>query len=219
MDAAPGIAWTTSVVAFVAAVPLWRFTEHTITIAHEGGHALFGFLLGRSIKAIKLNSDKSGVTLSSGAGAIGLFISGLAGYLGPSIFGFAGAMMLVHDFAPRSVLLLSIAFLVGVLIMTRNIFGLFSVLATGAVLWTVAMRSEPTVQMVFAYIWVWFLLMGGARQIPDLFRVIASGSTANDAAILQRQTHIGDVVWLFVFWLGSVAALVWGGTLLLRHTS
>ncbi|HEV8570425.1 MAG TPA: hypothetical protein VGQ92_25605 [Actinoplanes sp.] len=33
---------------------------------------------------------------------------GLAGCLGPSILGFAGAMMLVHDFEPRSMRLLSV---------------------------------------------------------------------------------------------------------------
>jgi len=202
----------------VLAVPLWPFTGHAVTIAHEGGHALFGFLLGRSIKSMTFFRDQGGLTVSTGAGAIGLFVSALAGYLGPSIFGFAGAMILVHDFEPRAVLLMSMAFLLGVLIMTRNLFGLLTVLVTGAVLWTVAMRATPAVQLVFAYVWVWFLLMGGARQIPTLFRVIASGDTSNDAGALQKQTHIGDVVWLFVFWLGSVAALVWGGAQLLRHT-
>ena len=218
MEAPAGLAWMSAVVAFVLAVPLWPFTRYTITIAHEGGHALLAVLMGRSVTGIKLMADSGGVTFSKGVGAIGLFLTALAGYLGPSLFGFAGAMMLVHDFAPRSVLLLSLAFLAGVLIMIRNFFGLLSVLATGAVLWAVAMRSEPPVQLVFAYVWVWFLLMGGARQIPTLYKVIAGGNTTNDAAMLQKQTFIGDVVWLFVFWLGSVAALIWGGAQLMRHT-
>lgn len=218
MEASPGLAWTTGIVAFVFTVPLWRFTQHTITIAHEGGHALFAVLMGRSVAAIRTTSDGGGSTVSGGAGALGFFVTGLAGYLGPSLFGFGGVLLLVHDFPPRSVLLVSMALLAGVLVMIRNLFGLFSVLATGAVLWAVAMRSEPPVQLVFAYVWVWFLLMGGTRQIPELLVVIASGDTTNDAGVLHSQTHIGDVVWLFVFWLGSLAALVWGGALLLRHT-
>lgn len=218
MEAPPGLAWMSAIVAFILAVPLWRFTQYTVTIAHEGGHALLAVLMGRSVSAIKLTADGGGVTISKGASAFGLFLTALAGYLGPSLFGFGGAMLLVHDFPPRTVLLLSLVFLAGVLIMIRNLFGLFSVLATGAVLWTVAMRSEPPVQLVFAYVWVWFLLMGGTRHIPELYHVIASGDTSNDAGALQKQTHIGDVVWLFLFWLGSVAALIWGGAQLMRHT-
>ena len=75
------------------------------------------------------------------------------------------------------------------------------------------------VQLVFAYVWVWFLLMGGARQVPELFWVIRDGDTTNDAAQLQGQTLIGDVVWLFLFWLLSLGALVYGGALLLRHAA
>src|SRR3712207_6243079 len=90
---------------------LFPYTTLFRTIAHEGGHALFGWLLGRSIKSITLARDMGGLTVSTGAGAIGLFVTAVAGYLGPSVFGFAGAMMLVHDFQPRAVLLLSLAFL------------------------------------------------------------------------------------------------------------
>jgi hypothetical protein len=59
--------------------------------------------------------------------------------------------------------------------------------------------------------------MGGARQVPELFRDIRSGDTTNDAAQLQGQTLIGDVVWLALFWLLSLGALVYGGAQLLQH--
>ncbi len=219
MEPPAGTAWSAALVGFVAAVPLWRFSMHTITIAHEGGHALFGWLLGGVIKHIKLWPDGSGETLSGRKSALARFVSLLAGYLGPSIFGFGGAWMLVHDVEPRAVLLISLVLLFGVLVMVRNPFGVFSVLATGTVLWVVAMRAEPAVQLVFAYVWVWFLLMGGTRQVPELFWVIRSGDVTNDAAALQRHTYIGDVVWLFVFWLLSLAALVYGGALMLRYTA
>jgi hypothetical protein len=213
------MAWTAALVGFVAAVPLWRFTTHVITIAHEGGHALFGWLFGSTVRWIKITSDGGGETVSGSQNAGSRFISLLAGYLGPSIFGFGGAWMLVHDFEPRSVLLLSLTFLFGVLVMVRNAFGLFAVLATGALLWVVAMRAEPPVQLVFAYVWVWFLLMGGTRQIPELFLGVRANDPRTDAALLQRQTYIGDVVWLLLFWLLSLGALVYGGALLLRHAT
>jgi hypothetical protein len=219
VDTPTGTAWSAALVGFVAAVPLWRWTTHVITIAHEGGHALFGWLFGSTIKWIKITSDGGGGTMPVDENAVSRFISLLAGYLGPSIFGFGGAWMLVHDFDPRSVLLLSLVFLFGVLIMVRNVFGLFAVLVTGALLWVVAMRAEATVQLVFAYVWVWFLLMGGTRQIPELFLGVRGNDASTDAAHLQRHTYIGDVVWLFVFWLLSLGALVYGGALMLRHTT
>lgn len=212
-----GMAWSTAVVAFVGAVPLWRYTTNAITIAHEGGHAVFGWLFGSAVKHVKIFHAGSGEMLPGSENAVSKFVSLVAGYLGPSIFGFAGVQLLVHDFDPRSVLLLSLAFLAGVLIMVRNLFGVFVILAVGAILWVVAIRSTEAVQLVFAHIWVWFLLMGGARQVPELFWVIHGGDETNDAAQLQGQTRIGDVVWLFLFWLLSLGALVYGGALLLRH--
>jgi len=59
--------------------------------------------------------------------------------------------------------------------MVRNLFGVFVILAVGAILWVVALRSTEPVQL--------------------------------------------DVVWLFLFWLLSLGALVYGGALLLRHAA
>jgi hypothetical protein len=214
-----GMAWSTGVVAFVAAVPLWRYTTNAITVAHEGGHAVFGWLFGGVVKHVKIFHAGSGEMLSGKENFLSRFVSLVAGYLGPSIIGFAGVQLLVHDFAPRSVLLLSLAFLASVLIMVRNLFGVFVILAVGAILWVVALRSTEPVQLVFAHVWVWFLLMGGTRQVPELFWAIHGGDETNDAAQLQGQTRIGDVVWLFLFWLLSLGALVYGGALLLRQAT
>ncbi|MEV6597350.1 M50 family metallopeptidase [Actinoplanes sp. NPDC051346] len=216
MAAGPGMAWSTALVAFVGAVPLWRYTTNAITVAHEGGHAVFGWLFGSAVKHVKIFHGGAGEMLPGEENWVSKFVSLVAGYLGPSIFGFAGVQLLVHDFDPRSVLLLSLAFLAGVLIMVRNLFGVFVILSVGAILWVVAMRSTETVQLAFAYVWVWFLLMGGARQVPELFWAMHT-DPSTDAGLLEKHTLIGDVVWLFVFWLLSLGALVYGGALLLRH--
>ncbi|GAA4593240.1 hypothetical protein BJY16_000905 [Actinoplanes octamycinicus] len=217
MEATTGLAWTTAVLAAVLVLPLWRFSMHAITVAHEGAHALIGLLLGGKLgpKKIHLNADGSGATHLSIAG-IGKFLMLLAGYLGPSAVGFAGALMLVHGFPPGSVLIMSLVFAVFVLVLTRNAFGLLVAAGTAGLLWMVATRAAEPVQLGVAYVWVWTMLMGGTRKIPDLFKGMAAGH-ANDAGMLQQHTHIGDVVWLFVFWLGSISALVYGGALLLRH--
>jgi hypothetical protein len=212
---ATGIAWTAALVAWVAAVPLWRFTTHAITIAHEGGHALFGWLFGRAIRYVKITGGGGGETGFAGGGWLAIVVSFVAGYLGPSIFGLAGAWMLVNGFEPRAVLLLTLAFMVILLLMVRNVFGLVAVPLTGALIWVVAMRAGPQVQLVFAYVWVWFLLMGGTRQIPELYRHWSKGGEP-DTRVLAQQTGLSSAFWVAFFWLLSLAALVYGGVLLLR---
>jgi hypothetical protein len=219
MAADLGMAWTTGVVAFVAAVPLWRFTTHAITIAHEGGHALFALLFDRGVKHVKVTTGGGGETgFRRDGGSLAIVMSFLTGYLGPSLFGFAGAVMLVHDISPRSVLLMSLALIAWLLIMVRNFFGFIAVPATGAIIWAVAMHAEAEAQRAFAYIWVWFLLMGGVRQIPELYRAW-SGEGEADTRALSKQTGLSTAFFVALFWLGSMTALVWGGAMLLRHHS
>ncbi|MEU4237882.1 M50 family metallopeptidase [Actinoplanes sp. NPDC026619] len=215
-----GMAWTTGVVAFVAAVPLWRYTTHAITIAHEGGHAMFGSLAGLFVKKIRIDRGGDGSTGFSKAikdlGLLETLMAGLFGYLGPSLFGLAGAWMLVHSVSPRSILLMTLVLMALLLVMVRNVFGLFVVPLTGALIWVVAMRSNEEVQLVFAYIWVWFLLMGGVRQIPELYKSWTSGGEP-DTGALSGKTGLSTAFFVALFWLGSMAALVYGGVLLLRH--
>jgi hypothetical protein len=218
MAASDGLALTTAIVAFVFAMPLWRFSMHAITVAHEGGHALFGILFGGSVSRIDLNADGGGATKLRIAG-FGRFLALLAGYLGPSAIGFAGSQMLVRDFDPRTVLMVSLVFTSFVLVLTRNLFGLLVAGGTAAILWVVTTRAADATQLAFAYVWVWFLLMGSTRKIPDLYWSMVKQTGKSDAELVQKHTWIGDVVWLFVFWLGTIAALVYGGALMLRHTT
>ena len=220
MGSAPGYAWTTAVVAAVLALPLWPFSMHAITLAHEGGHALIGMLFGGKFgkQKVHLHADGGGFTNIEVSWPARIPML-LAGYLSPSAVGYGGAQLLVHDFDPKSVLVLSLVFAVFVLVLTRNPFGLLVSVATIALLWVSVTRAEPGAQRAIAYIWVWFLLMGGARKIPDLYYGMLRQKGESDAEQLQQATLIGDVVWLFVFWLGAMAALVHAGALMLRHTT
>jgi len=217
VEVAPGTAWTTAVVAFLLAMPLWRFSMHAITVAHEGGHALIGMLLGGKVSKVEIGSVGGGGTYISIAGLPRVFEL-LAGYLGPSIVGFTGVLMIIRDVSPRTILMLSLVFTIFVLVLVRDFFSFVVAGGTVALLWVLVTRAEPSVQLGFAYVWVWFMLMGSSRKIPDLFWGMTKQKGTSDAEKLGKLTHVTDLFWLFLFWLGSVGALVYGGALLLRHT-
>ena len=185
------------------------------TIAHEGGHALLAMLVGLGVKSVTINLNGGGTQPRRTEGFAMVFAA-LAGYLGPSLFGFAGAWLLIHDFEPRVVLLMSLALMALLLIMVRSFFGLIAMLITGAALWAVAMHAEVGAQLVFAYIWVWFLLMGGVRQIPELYKVWNTGGEP-DTSVLAQHTGLSTAFFVALFWLGSMAALIGGGAMMLRH--
>jgi peptidase M50B-like protein len=217
MAADLGMAWTTGVVAFVAAVPLWRFTKHTITVAHEGGHAMFGVLLGQKVQGVRLTADGGGVTrLPSKMPWLADLIITLAGYLGPSALGLGGVFLLLRG-QPDVVLWGGIVLLALILVKLRNPLGFVAVIGTGVVLYWVARHWTDPAQLAFGYFWVWFLLIGGVRTITSLFWATYAQDGSSDAAVLERLTLLPDVLWLAVFWFGTMAALVYGGAILLRH--
>src|SRR4051794_29226945 len=150
----------------VVATPVtWRISRHVITIAHEGGHALVALLTGRRLSGIRLHSDTSGLTVSKGRPTgPGMMLTGFAGYVTPSLLGLAGAEMLAVG--RITVLLWTCLILLPLmLIMIRNVFGVVSIVVTTAVVFMVSWFASPTVQSAFAYLGVWFLLMGGVRPV------------------------------------------------------
>jgi Peptidase M50B-like len=101
--------------------------------------------------------------------------------------------------------------------MIRNVFGFLAVPLTGAMIWAVAMRGTADQQLVFAYIWVWFLLMGGVRQIPTVYRIWSTTGKVQDVSVLSGHTGLSTAFFVAFFWAGSLAALIYGGVLLLQR--
>jgi hypothetical protein len=205
-------------VAALAAVAIrdsWRVLRNVITIAHEGGHALIALLTGRRLRSIRLHSDTSGLTVSAGRPTgPGMAFTLLAGYLTPSLLGLAGAGVLGGN---RITLLLwvSVVLLLAMLVMIRNAFGIVSVVATTAVVFAISWFASPEVQAGFAYAGVWFLLLGGVRPIGELQRLRARGQLRDsDADQLARLTRVPGLLWVGLFGLVNLAALVLGGALL-----
>ena len=199
----------------VAFRPVWRIARNAVTIAHEGGHAFIALLTGRKLRGIRLEFDTSGLTLSAGRPTgPGMMFTLLAGYIAPSLIGVLGAWLLGGN---RITLLLwlTVLLLLLMLINIRNLFGVLSLLITGAIVFIVSWYASAQVQAVFAYAGVWFLLFGGVRPVFELQSLRSRGRLPeSDADQLAHVTHVPAFFWVTVFLLVDVAALVIGAFLL-----
>lgn len=218
VPSAPMVALTALVAAgAVLYRPTWGLLRHVITIAHEGGHAGVAALTGRRLHGVRLHSDTSGLTVSAGRPTgPGVVCTLLAGYVAPSALGTLAAVSLGQGRA-LPVLWVAVALLVVLLVLIRNLFGVLSVVVTGALLVGVAGWAPVGVQGPAAYLLTWFLLVAAPRPVVELQRSRHRGlAPASDADQLARLTRVPALVWVGVFLLLTGAALAGGGWLLVR---
>jgi hypothetical protein len=208
------------VVALVVVVNrwAWHLTRNAITIAHEGGHALASLLTGRRLDGIRLHSDTSGETRSRGKPrGPGMVFTALAGYVTPPLLG-AGAAWLLAAHHVVALLWLLLLLLCATFLAMRNAYGVVAVLVTAAAVSVVTLLASALVQSAFGYCAAWFLLLGGVRPVAELWRSRSrsrrSGRGASDADQLARLTGVAGGVWVGLFLLVAVAALVLGARLL-----
>jgi hypothetical protein len=192
----------TAVVALLLVGPwsIWRLTRNTVTIAHEGGHGLVALLTGRKLEGIRLHSDTSGLTVSRGKPTgFGMVLTAASGYIAPSLLGLGGAALLAAGHI-TALLWGATALLLLMLVMIRNLYGMLTVVLTGALFFLVSWLTEPEVQAGFAYVVVWFLLFGGIRPVFELQRKRRRGGARDsDADQLARLTSLPALVWLLLF--------------------
>lgn len=200
----------------VALDRVWRWSRNLVTIVHEGGHALAAVLTGRRLTGIRLHSDTSGLTLSTGRpDGPGMVVTAAAGYLSPSLVGLVGVGLLAAE-QVTVMLWAAAAFLLLMLVMVRNAYGVLTLLVTGAAVVAVSLRAPAEVQAGFGYAATWFLLLAAVRPVGELWRERRrrrGGMT--DADQLARLTGLPAVLWVGLFGLATVGALAAGAGLLL----
>jgi hypothetical protein len=203
--------------ALVLALILWPILAVAATIAHEGGHALAATLSGGSVSSMTVQRNRSGLTKFSHRSPLGTFLTMLAGYVGPSAFGLIGSLLLANG-QVSAVLWLSLACLVLALIQIRNVAGAMAIVFTGAVFVFILKFADPTVRTFFSYTWIWFLLIAGFGDVLEL-RLIRKRmkvkDTSTDVGNLRTLTHLPGFLWMGFFGLATLAALVYGGGILL----
>ncbi len=214
--------WVLVVSAAVALVlvgqrDLWRTSRNAVTIAHEGAHGVAALVTRRRLAGIRLHSDTSGVTVSAGRPTgPGMVLTAAAGYLGPGLIGLGAAALLAsgHAVGLLWALLLLLALL---LLQIRNLYGLWSVLATGALVLAATWWLPVTWQSGFAHVVVWFLLLAAPRTVWELqVKRHRRATPDSDADQLARLTGLPGLVWVGFFLLVDVGALVLGTWWLVR---
>jgi hypothetical protein len=217
----PPARWTVLAAAVVAAVVVagrrtWPVARHAVTVVHEAAHGLAAALTGRRLAGIRLHSDSSGVTVSSGRPTgPGMVLTLAAGYPGPALAGLGAAALLASG-RPTAVLWAAVLVLAGVLAQVRNWFGLWSVLVCGLVVGAVTWWAPPSGRSAAALLLTWFLLLAAPRTVLELHRSRRRGPRTSDADQLARLTHLPALAWVVGFAVLDVAALVLAAGWLLR---
>jgi len=199
--------------------PAWRISRNVVTIAHEGGHAIASLAAGRRLQGIRLHSDTSGLTFSRGkpTGA-GVVITTAAGYVTPSLLGLGGAALIAAGHV-TAMLWALLVLLAAMFIAIRNAFGVVSILATAGIVLVVTRFASAVAQDAFAYVFTWFLLLGGVRPVIELQRRRRRGrGSGSDADQLARLTGLPGALWVAVFGVVCLAALLAGARWLLPAT-
>ena len=149
-------------------------------------------------------------------------LTAAAGYVMPPLLG-AGAAWLLAERHLTAMLWLALVLLAATLLAIRNLFGGLAVLATAGGVFAVSYYAPPAVQAGFGYLAAWFLLFGGLRPVAELARgsLGSSGrrqrwnrSLVSDADQLARLTGAPAGLWITLFMLVALAALVVGVVLL-----
>jgi hypothetical protein len=189
----------------------WAIIRHPGVMAHEGAHAVAGWLLFRKIGGITMDAAGNGATLVERGGCLGSAVTFFAGYVGPSLFGLGAARLI--EFGHVVAVLWITLFLLGLLLMAvRWSFGIITVVLTGAAVFGIARYTPMHVQMVAGYAIAWLLLLIGVRQIVE------HGVNASDGAVLASRTAIPRLAWALLWLAATLAALAVGGSMLvLRH--
>jgi hypothetical protein len=195
---------------------LWQRARHVVTIAHEGAHGVVALAAGRRLAGIRLHSDTSGLTVSAGRPTgLGMVLTCAAGYTGPALFGLGSAALLAAGHA-IGLLWALLALLALLLVQIRNWYGLRSVLVTGAVVFAATWWLPPEGQAVFAAVATWFLLLAAPKTVWELqAKRRRRGAPDSDADQLARLTPFPALLWVGVFLLVDVGALLLGARWLL----
>jgi len=199
------VAWGVSLA--LVFTPLWSVTRNAITVVHEGGHAITAILWGRRIAGIKLHSDTSGVTISSGKPwGLGVVCTAAAGYTAPALLGLAMQFLASEGRVVLGITILAVL-LVGIFLSIRNFWGWIVVIPL-LVGFYFAFQFAPALQIFLLLFIATFLTVASLKPIIELqIHRRAGEADESDADQLAKLTFvIPGIVWVAYFFVISLAA-------------
>jgi Peptidase M50B-like len=215
---APVVVALAALIAGALVLPraIWPYTRMLVTITHEGAHGVAALVTGRRLQGIRLHSDTSGLTVSSGrASGPGMVTMLLAGYLGPAVVGLGAVGLLIAGHS-LGLLWLFVILLALLLVQIRNFYGFVLIIGCAVVLIMVSWYLPATMQSGLAYVLTWTLLLAAPKPVLELIRQRRGGQASHsDADQLATLTRIPGTVWAFAFLTINCAGLVLGSVLLL----
>ncbi len=209
----PEVSAVIGAVALALVLLAWPLVRLLVTVCHEAGHAVVATLAGRKLSGIRVHSDTSGLTTSRGRPTgPGMVATLLAGYVAPSAVGLGAAALAGAGYAV-GLLWLIVVLLALMLLKLRNLYGALIVLATGVLVGVFSWYATPPVAGWLAHGIAWLLLLAAPRPVVELLFSHAPGS---DAAQLAAITHVPRVIWIVLWLVLTLGALVLGASWLLR---
>ncbi|MFD4366882.1 M50 family metallopeptidase [Rhodococcus sp. NPDC058521] len=206
--------WIATLAALVVVLEphVWRVARNVVTIVHEGAHLLVAFLVGRRLQSVRLHSDTSGVAVSSGKPTgLGVVLMTFAGYVGPAILGLGAAWVLGTGHAV-AVLWIGVVSIALMLLFVRNLYGLLSLTAVGALLFVLVWFGTQEQQVFAAYFVTLFMLIAAPKPVLELQRArMRRRAPDSDADQLARLTRVPALFWVALAFAVTAVCLVLGG--------
>lgn len=167
------------------------------TIVHEMGHAVVTVATGGVVRAVAIDSPRSGSTHRLGPSWPASIIISAAGYAAPPLAGL-GIAALIDRGQPRSALLLTVVAMGLVLLVSRDFRTWAAVVVVGFVVFAAVYWGSAGLQLWVAYTEAWLLLL---CEIPAVWilltaRLRGDDSSGDDAAQLFRRTLIPGPIWI-----------------------
>ncbi|ONI81911.1 hypothetical protein ALI22I_37635 [Saccharothrix sp. ALI-22-I] len=191
-----------------------KSSSSTWTITHEFGHAAGGVVTGGVVHLIQVHSPHSGIAHTWHYSRFSSFVTAAAGHAMPPLAGLGAASLLARGHAPM-LLALTIAAMILILVVTRDLITLVSVVTVGLAASLALYWGSEWVQHWIAYTETWLLLFSEITGVSALVvgRIQGSGET-DDADSLADITGIPAVVWI-AGWTALVGWALWSAVPLL----
>lgn len=213
---------------------VWDRVKFSSTLIHEIGHSVMAIATGRRLHGLKVHSDSSGVSVSSGRDkGLGMLLTVVAGYPAPGLLALLLSFLMSIDYAGMALTLYHTLLIFG-LLSVRNAFGLWTVLTTILATIGITVWNNPYAVSITVLVLIIMYGVGGIRGTIALIKVHGArwngaipkkqrieqqkSSKDSDASQAARLTLYAVPTWIWIagFMLVNVACLGLSILLLLK---